>query len=233
MNAQKAFTLSEVLLTLAIVGIISALIIPSLLYNVQKEQWVESLKKMYINFNTATNQLLYENSGTLEGNIGNNQSDLLNIFESKLIYSKKCLSNTAGNCFPNQVTYMLNDHTPFSPGTPGAILNDGSCFYIPNGFRPNCDGTYFVRNGENQMCSQIVVDVNCFKPPNILGRDVFYLNLTKYGFYPHLIPIGNNGYSLYSNTSTFGNCEPKDNTQSWNGNHCAGRIMLEGWKMNY
>src|SRR5574344_2658933 len=42
-----AFTLAEVLIVLGIIGIVAALTIPTLMANVQKQQYVTALKKFY------------------------------------------------------------------------------------------------------------------------------------------------------------------------------------------
>ena len=49
----KAFTLAEVLITLAIIGVVAALTVPSVVTNYQKKQYVTKLKKSYSNIQNA------------------------------------------------------------------------------------------------------------------------------------------------------------------------------------
>lgn len=47
MKNEKGFTLAEVLITLAIIGVVAALTIPTLMANYQKTQYVAQLKQVY------------------------------------------------------------------------------------------------------------------------------------------------------------------------------------------
>lgn len=53
LNMKKAFTLAEVLITLAIIGIVAALTIPTLVQNYKKNRVETSLKKFYSVMNQA------------------------------------------------------------------------------------------------------------------------------------------------------------------------------------
>jgi prepilin-type N-terminal cleavage/methylation domain-containing protein len=65
---RLAFTLAEVLITLAIIGIVAALTIPTLVNNYQKTQYVTQLKKAYTSVNQALMKLTsdYDCPGDLE-----------------------------------------------------------------------------------------------------------------------------------------------------------------------
>ena len=47
MKRQNAFTLAEVLITLAVIGIVAAITIPALVNNYRERVTVTGLKKMY------------------------------------------------------------------------------------------------------------------------------------------------------------------------------------------
>ena len=53
LNVNKAFTLSEVLITLGIIGVVATLTIPNLVTNYQKKQAVVKLKKVFTNLNNV------------------------------------------------------------------------------------------------------------------------------------------------------------------------------------
>ena len=56
------FTLAEVLITLGIIGVVSALTMPNLIANYQKKVWVTQLKKD-VNFLANNIKLLFANEG--------------------------------------------------------------------------------------------------------------------------------------------------------------------------
>jgi prepilin-type N-terminal cleavage/methylation domain-containing protein len=60
-NKNSGFTLAEVLITLAIVGVIAALTIPAVVKNYQKTQIISKLKKVYSAINQAYNMSQAEN----------------------------------------------------------------------------------------------------------------------------------------------------------------------------
>ena len=85
---------------------------------------------------------------------------------------------------------------------------------------------------------QFIVDINGSKGPNIYGRDVFYLYIANNGT---IIPCGSKamGLLLQNNedfhywtitTTRINKCTTTETTEGYG---CAGRIMDEGWKMNY
>jgi len=62
MKTKQAFTLAEVLLTLAVIGVVAALTIPAVITKVAKDQYVVGLKKAY-NTLRQSKEKLYKNMG--------------------------------------------------------------------------------------------------------------------------------------------------------------------------
>ena len=63
---------------------------------------------------------------------------------------------------------------------PGAILYNGNLLlFTRNSY--NCSITY---EQITNICGYIDVDVNGFKGPNVLGKDIFIIYITKYGIKP-------------------------------------------------
>ena len=50
---KKAFTLAEILITLGIIGVVSAMTMPSLIQNYREKQTVTAVKKAYSEFSQA------------------------------------------------------------------------------------------------------------------------------------------------------------------------------------
>jgi prepilin-type N-terminal cleavage/methylation domain-containing protein len=63
---KPAFTLAEVLITLAIIGVVAALTIPTVVRNYQKQETITRLKKAYSALANTTNLAMAE-YGPLEG----------------------------------------------------------------------------------------------------------------------------------------------------------------------
>ena len=55
---KKGFTLAEVLITLAIIGVVAALVMPSMLANYRKKDWVAQLQKEMSAWSNGFNLML-------------------------------------------------------------------------------------------------------------------------------------------------------------------------------
>ena len=58
MKKIKAFTLAEVLVTLGIIGVVSAMTVPTLMQNYQKKSYVTQLHKVYNELQQSIVQLM-------------------------------------------------------------------------------------------------------------------------------------------------------------------------------
>ncbi len=174
-SKRIGFTLAEVLVTLAIIGVVAALTIPSLIQSTQKQQYVTGLKKAYSDLSQATLQLMDNNGGTMTGlmDLGNMHTR----YCGYLNCIKKCDYNTVdGNCFENT---GQTHHT-------GAILSNGMHISFYN-FDINCNDNY-LGNGQT-VCGIIYVDVNGWKYPNTLGRDIFEFWIARDGIFHQEVRI--------------------------------------------
>lgn len=219
---KNGFTLAEVLITLVVIGIVAALSIPALLQNTQKAEFVAAMKKSIADFNQAATLIKIDNAGSLIDGIGTTDNTFMQTFCSKISCVRQCLTGST-ECFTNNWK-TLHGSTGWvsAGGYPSAILNNGSTVYFTNS-SPTCTSTSYTTNGEASLCGWFMVDVNGFKGPNIAGRDIFVLALTKNGVVPNEVTNAGKDY--------MSRCDP---TQSLtrNGNYCATRIMKEGG-MNY
>jgi len=95
-----------------------------------------------------------------------------------------------------------------------------------------------ITGDTTQVCSYLHVDVNGQnKPPNIVGRDLFTFAVTN-GHGAKIYPYGGSDYNgnPSGNGSHFKNADGSfascysGNTVGWS---CAGRVIEEGWQMNY
>lgn len=229
-NTKNAFTLAEVLITLAIIGVVAALIIPTLISNISKDQYLNSLKKFYSIANQALLQTALD-EGT-PGKIGANDTNtLINDIAANFKKIKDCGTSTTGSCFPVYNTYYDGNGSNVNQNTaPGYkfIMPDGMSVFL-NITSADCSTIHNADSNSpmNKYCGSLRVDVNGLKPPNRAGRDVFIFHITSNKM-PLLYPDGGKEFaSNYWNTG--GYCQ----SSNADGRFCTGRIIEENWQMNY
>lgn len=169
---RRAFTLSEVLITLGIIGVISAITIPSLLTKVRYVRDSAILKE---DFSILKQMMLSANDDDAMASIviGNNMDEMKNWFNTYFLpYIKvaKVCYGTKG-CFPNKVKNS-NGSILYSSGQCGAatisfVLNNGS-YICMDDYGTSHYGVYF-----GGISITLLVDVNGDKEPNQLGKDIF------------------------------------------------------------
>lgn len=223
----NAFTLAEVLITLAIIGVVAAIVLPILSKTYQKITYVTGLKREYSVFSQATTQLKTDNGGTLvdAAEWGRNQGQVLNTYKKYLKFAKIC-DDTPGCWHPTNTWYDLNGgkvSSNIDTDYGSAILDDGSLVnYVA--LENDCIATtYRDKDGNGAACGYVGIDINGFKPPNMKGRDIFSFLITKDG----LMPTGiqrEEDWDYY--------CSLKYNSFPQNGDFCAARVLSKG-EMDY
>lgn len=164
---KKAFTLAEVLITLAIIGVVAAMTIPTLISKYQEKQIVTALKKAYSMLSQAYTVVVAENGVPLSWDLTGDDSTtsaekLTDIFKQYLKIQKDCRSTGKG-CFPD-VAYKTPDGTGFvnlnntniTSHLSKVMLNDGMSMYFQVPKNADC---------KNTICGTIAVDVNGFSGP--------------------------------------------------------------------
>lgn len=217
LNRYKAFTLSEVMLVLSVIGVIAALTIPGIMQNTQNAQTVAKLKKEYSVIHQAYTSLLSDNDGDIVPVYNSDATGVMNAFLSKMNVLKVC-GTAAMGCFPsNPPGYHSDIENNIAGRTYSkAVLSDGTSIMFEL-YSTNCTasatGTAIAPLGST--CGTIAVDLNGTALPNISGRDNFWFWVTKTGIYP--MGTYNDGYNCSSATVTIG---------------CTAKVLTEG-KMNY
>jgi prepilin-type N-terminal cleavage/methylation domain-containing protein len=229
---RAAFTLAEVLITLLIIGIISSLVIPGLIADSKQAETVVTVKKIYYTMSTATKLIITQN-GSPRTWIWQDHTDqgVNNIMELYLPYM-----NNLRQCPPSD---NIGCKYPVSP-----VTLSGAAWHWGENFGSNtykwifADGTYMgldIFSSENEIVTYFGVktgmpingvfwiDVNGYKKPNQIGRDVFAFVMTVNG----LVPAGrdNNSANCSKNPSMGTGIDVA-------GADCAAKILKEG-AMNY
>lgn len=197
---KRAFTLAEVLITLAIIGVVAAMTIPSLLRGQEEKATVTAVKKAYSTLSNAYKLAEQENGtpdnwGLSADSAG--ATKMVQMLAPYLNISKNC-GATAG-CLPSK--YKTLDNNDYSSNIDSnstwakAQLADG-VFLIAASY-PTCT-TYNWGSTPalSNPCGDFYVDINGFKAPNQFGKDLFIFYLTKYGIVPAGTASDNNGYSF-------------------------------------
>lgn len=258
MNKRFGFTLAEVLITLAIIGVVAAMTIPTLLQNQAKKQYVTQLKKAYTAFTQATQLVMIDEGVTKLADMNFVEASSIisdaefNKFADKFKTVKKCLQNDT------KCDYRFNAQGGINPdenidvvATHKFITADGILFGFvldAAGMGYSCKsgysaGTYASTNKPlDTACMPIIIDVNGPKKPNRSGRDIFYFYILNDG---NLYPVGGqsdidcgmiqcNGFpSPNGYWKTAGGCSTQANGTITSPDSCSARIMEESWEMKY
>jgi len=220
-----AFTLAEVLITLLVIGVVASLVVPALINETQKAEYVTKLKKESAILQQAFKLLVLDAGGSILNNPNfncsisstycksNASANAMNDFASKLNLTKNC-GNDMG-CFHNSFRKFLgngygNSHLDFDMNMyyGKAILADGTMMYVS-----------INNSGCNINCGDIMIDINGTSGPNTIGRDMFYFMIKKTGLYPE--GANNDGFSCDINSSTWSTSAG-----------CTAKVLKEG-AMNY
>jgi prepilin-type N-terminal cleavage/methylation domain-containing protein len=216
----KAFTLAEVLITLLIIGVVTSLVIPSLINDTQDAELKVAWKKSYSDVDKLVKLVLVDNGGSMKG-LFTDYNSMKNVFKPYLQYTKECASGSAsGYCWheANNWSY-LNGTLRVALVSSAIVLNDGRFLFFE----------YSSSNCSNQIgtsgfyrCGMIGVDVNGFKPPNVMGEDIFSIYVTENGTKPRGIP----------NDFAFATMCRERGTSGWTdsnnqGYACAGKYLYQ------
>lgn len=190
-----AFTLAEVLVTLGIIGVVASITIPVLMNNVQDNQLKIAWKKSYSVISQAVSMLSNENSGDLV-NItisGSNHDDYMMALLKYLSYMQFCAGGSAdgpNGCFNSASDIHTLTGGSYDQNPPNyytrAILKNGQTMLV-EGRGTTCSVN---ESPKGDTCFRLLIDVNGFKPPNVIGKDTFGMVVTRFG---QVVPYGTKG----------------------------------------
>lgn len=208
-NSRKfAFTLAEVLVTLGIIGVVSALTLPTLIKDHQRQTYTVQLQKVFNELSQAAEQVKVDsNSRNLrESQLRRRGSGFLltNYFKT----TQRCDNNSLGDCFSNDYINMNGDNVTIGD----FISENSSCAVIASG------ASICVEPMSGAGWIDVVADINGKQGPNVIGRDVFTLSIT------------NNGTVRPAGEADIGNCQSATDTDY---GACLAQIIQDGWKMDY
>ena len=212
-----AFTLAEVLVTLGIIGVVSAMTVPTLMQNYQRQSYVTQLHKVYNELSQAFLRYQTDKNALSLKEAGLTSQAELNTFVSTYFKIVQNCSTSVTPCIA--ASYKKMDGSASYNGA-GA----SNCYAIGSGAAicPRYTDDYYY----------FIVDVNGAKGPNILGRDLFTMFVYGDGSIDDLLPEG----------ATVPLTEAQRNTQFTSGcvtagvddlHGCFGKILNDNWQMTY
>jgi prepilin-type N-terminal cleavage/methylation domain-containing protein len=177
---KKGFTLAEVLITLSIIGVVAALTIPTVTKNIEKAQCRAAFKKNYAAIAYAAGMIRTDNGDTLAGAFGDSSisdTPFRSEFLKYLPSAKVCTEGTAGCWHGNNVVKYLSPVMGYACNGfdvyANVILSSGALAVF------EFDSPTCTSGANNDLCGRIVIDVNGFKGPNVIGKDIFRIWVRK------------------------------------------------------
>ena len=223
---KKASTLSEVLITLGIIGIVASMTLPSLIKKHEERVTVTKVKAAYSLISQAYFRAMEEYGGDISS---------WDCFNVKTGYVKPaCLMDrlskhlnviSSVNDRSDSVLYSLNMQKITSHYTHmnSLVLSNGFILKFPSSSTQSCETyrTWDVPEGEKFAC-ELIVDINGHKGPNAFGRDTFVFKLHK----DRVAPYGNYTEPYYKIWNSC-NKEPQNEFYDGgiNGKACAGWVI--------
>lgn len=169
-----AFTLAEVLVTLGIIGVVSALTLPSLVKSHQRQVFVTQLHKVYNEFSQATEGYVTSRNAVDFREAGvRSQAGIQAFMQDRFKITKNC-GSTFTNCFAS--SYENLDGSSVTNYADA----DTSCYALASG--ASVCLTYSAPRPINPKPPiTLLVDTNGKSGPNILGRDLFTMYINRDG----------------------------------------------------
>lgn len=233
MNKKRAFTLAEILVTVALVGVLAALTVPSVILRFEKRQNYIAFK----NTHAYLNQML-KYARTSNGSVKNwdfltnktNTQGFNAFFLPYLDVNRDC--NLGAGCFATNYSTLKGDPYTVPAASRKVVLANGAALGYSQNFAcitttGNPNGT---RTNNPTACATFLVDINGPEKPNQLGKDLFEFKL--YQFYDIINPTGtfkdnydstNRAWTRVDTSDRLLNC-----STDGEGLFCGARIIEDG-----
>ena len=232
---SAAFTLAEVLVTLGIIGVVSAMTVPTLMQNYQRQSYITQLHKVYNEVQQGALRYMTDRNAInlMEAGLTNSAAMQEFLRDNFKIVS---MGTTDSDMPWNNVSYKNLNGGSWTSGTwgcgPCAVLASGAWVCADN---PKCY-TYSY-GGHTSWYGMFFVDINGKKGPNIIGRDTFLMELWSDGVLdlPKVSPACRtlgvcDGDSIEAIRNTGTACE---GSTTYTHQRCFANILNNNWEMNY
>ncbi len=225
------------MVTLGIIGVVSAMTVPSLIQNHQRKTYVTQLHKTYNEIQQAFMQEMTEKNAINLREAGLTDTNKIDEFISRHF---KVVQACPEHKHCTSIDYKNINGTTINNNT-NLYWNNGACAIIASGAEicidTVSDRTYSY-GGYSAGWGISFIDINGSKGPNILGRDAFLMInwddgvLDTVNASPACRTKGVcDGESLEAIRNAAGKaCEA---TATFTDNQCFGKLLNNNWEMNY
>ena len=186
-----AFTISEILIVMTIIGVVAALTVPDLVNSAGNRANISRLKKVYSQLNEAQTRAVsvYGPVGEwFQSGFGGDCSKSYFDRVTEFVKIQNICRDAANNCASDEkVKYMSEEDTVSyndNAYVPQAILADGAAIISLDFAYKYCNNND-AASGAVDYCGQIIVDTDGpHRGKNTLGIDIFPLAITNQGVLP-------------------------------------------------
>ncbi len=217
---KKGLTISELLVAMAIIGVIAVLVIPGFLKDYHKKLYTTQLKKTYEMLYTAIEEACSDYNVTAFSQTPyftatastEKQGEFLNKYFKVVQPADNTITNKFNPTYRSLTNTDLEKQIEFEPSTAKATLKSGEAV-----------GLYCFSSSDvpKHRC-YVTVDINSTDGPNIGGRDMFRFTIDA------------DTNEVYGATG-WDRCQPDASTPTGDerGHGCLARIMKDNWVMLY
>ncbi len=230
LKKKAAFTLAEVLITIGIIGVISAITLPVLINQYQKQTYITGLQKFYTQISqvmlSIKRQTGCEDMACL-GLSGSLNDDWVENAKKLFGANYHVLTYCYGTSDCEYEYFFINGNSS------GKIFTSAEFAF------KTADGFIIKIAPWLTDWASLTVDINGPKKPNTMGRDIhtFRIRMSDGGVHPYY------GYVYASNKDGSFNpnlywrtkedlCDP-DNPAAGGSYGCTARVIESGWKMDF
>ena len=216
-NDRTGFTLAEVLVTLGIIGVVSAMTVPSLMQNYQRQSYVTQLHKVYNELNQALVRYQNDKNAVNLKEAGlTSQAELNSFFKT---YFK-----VVNDCGEAQTPCLASSYKSISGRSIGNPFNEPSYMTLASG------ASFSAHYSGGTVIFYLYLDTNGQKGPNIAGRDIFAIYIYNNGLIDDNCGVNGAPCTKEERDTVFNaNCIAGKTT--WYG--CFGKILNDNWQMTY
>lgn len=212
---RKGFTLAEVLITLAIIGVVAVMTIPTLIKKYEQKVTITKLKHTYSLLNQAYKLSVVDNGELHDWNLTTTSEPVQYVKKYWFPYFKGAkLCETYSDCgytkprpWNKPSGIVSQEDVTGTTARSAFILQDGTVisFRIPP-------------KNQSELSPKINIDINGGKLPNVAGKDYFFLGVNEKGVFPL--------YADYTQEKIEKLCKDETTASS-----CFAKIVNDGWQI--
>lgn len=228
LKSRKGFTLAEVLITLAIIGIVAAMTLPTLIIKYQKRQVEVKFTKFYSTLSEAVKMSEIDNGPINTWTIFHSLSS-----SQEMDFQQKFLSYIAPYLKGSKLKYTPNNSAPAYGYAVYASNLKGDRTIEP------LVGRYYLVTSDNMILSvahvnwgsvypYIRVDLNGKNPPNVFGKDIFQFAFRRKSDGTRVLDCYNFSNYIREQILELDCNKVADNL---NNHSCSCLIMMDDWKI--